>query len=62
MNDNNEATEKKAIEMLRATAVRAAMVEVVGENRAEIVRRARAKLVAMGVPVEQAEAEVRDEP
>lgn len=35
--------------VLKATAVRQAMFEVIGENRDEIVKRARAKLVAMGI-------------
>ena len=35
--------------ILKSTAVRQAMTEIVGEQRAEILRRARAKLTAMGV-------------
>ena len=40
---------------LKAQAVREAMVEVVGEQRAEILKRARAKLVAKGVPMEDSD-------
>lgn len=40
---------------MKAVAVRQATYEVVTENRAEIVRRARAKLVAMGVPLTEGE-------
>ncbi len=41
--------EKLKQQIIMATAVREAMVEVVGENRDEIVKRARAKLVAQGI-------------
>lgn len=41
--------------VLKTQAVRQAMFEVVGEQRAEIVRRARAKLTAMGVQLEESD-------
>lgn len=40
---------------MKAVAVRQAMFEIVSENRAEIVKRARAKLVSMGVPFAETE-------
>lgn len=45
-NSVNEA--KRAIAALRTLAVSGAMYEIMTENRAEIVKRARAKLKAMG--------------
>ncbi len=49
---------KRVVEqnLLKAHAVRAAMFEIVGEQRAEIIRRARAKLVAQGVTLAEDEA------
>lgn len=44
--------EQKKVHVLKATAVRQAMVEVLSEQREEILKRAAAKLVAMGVKVE----------
>lgn len=41
--------ESDKISMLKSQAVRQAMFEVLGEQRAEVVKRARAKLVAMGI-------------
>jgi len=41
--------------LLQATAIRQAMVEVMAEQQPEIIRRAKAKLVAMGVTIEDAE-------
>lgn len=35
--------------VLKSQAVRQAMFEIVGESRDEIIKRARAKLVAMGI-------------
>lgn len=49
-NATNEEQLKKLL-ILKEEAVRQAMFEVVGENRAEIVKRAMAKLAAMGVTV-----------
>lgn len=43
------------IHVLKTTAVRQALFEVVGENRDEIIRRAAAKLQAMGVTVSEDE-------
>lgn len=51
--DDNKAMEP--LTALKAMAVRQATLEVVSENRDEIVKRARAKLVAMGVPFSEAE-------
>lgn len=42
-------TQQQKNEVLKSQAVRQAMYEVVAEQREEIMRRARAKLVAMGV-------------
>lgn len=44
-----EEREQLRVNVLKSQAVRQAMFEVVGEARDEIVRRARAKLVAMGI-------------
>ena len=46
------ATEAQKNAVLKATAVRQAMLEVVGEQRDEIIKRATAKLSAMGITVE----------
>lgn len=61
MTDSNEAPRKKELDILRTTAVRAAASEILSEHRAEVVKRARAKLIAMGVSFAEAEAEVLDE-
>lgn len=53
-----EQDEKFKLMIMKSTAIRQAMTEVVGEQRAEIVRRAKAKLVAMGVEVEDKDFEV----
>jgi hypothetical protein len=47
--------EKIRILVLRANAVRSALNEVVSENRDEIIRRARAKLVAQGISIDEAD-------
>lgn len=41
--------------MMKAQAVSQAVYEIIGESRAEIITRARAKLVAMGVQVSDEE-------
>lgn len=53
-----EPTEKTKLEVLalRAAAVREAMLEVMNEQRAEIIRRAHAALKAKGIPVGDLEA------
>jgi hypothetical protein len=43
------AQDKMRQRVLIAQATRAAIVEVIAENREDIIRRARAKLVALGV-------------
>ena len=49
---SNETVDPKVkIQVLKSQAVRQAMCEVIAEHRVEIVERARAKLVAMGVEV-----------
>lgn len=53
--DNVSSDEKLKLQIMKAQAVRQATVEVLGENRAEILKRARAKLTAMGVAVEESE-------
>lgn len=50
-----EPTNKEKLSMLKKLAVQVATTEIIAENRAEIVKRARAKLVAMGVPFAEAE-------
>ena len=49
--------EQKKLHVLKAQAVRQALIEVLGENRAEIIKRAHAKLTAMGVEVTEGELE-----
>lgn len=55
MDTPQELTEEQKLNALKAKAVKQAMFEVVGEQRKEIVRRAAAKLSAMGIAVEQDE-------
>lgn len=43
------------IQILKSVAIRKAMLEVVAENRAEIVKRAAAKLKADGIDVKEEE-------
>lgn len=45
------------LNVLKGTAVRQAMCEVIAERRDEILTRARAKLTAMGVSVQMDEIE-----
>lgn len=47
--------EQLKLKVLMATAIRQAMNEVIGEQREEIIKRARAKLSAMGIEVANAE-------
>lgn len=42
-------------QVLKSQAVRQATIEVLSENRDEILRRARAKLIAMGVDLKDEE-------
>lgn len=51
----NRESEVLKINMLKATAVKQAMIELIGENREEIIRRAHAKLVAMGIEVKESD-------
>lgn len=44
-----EDREKLRLNVMKSQAVRQAMFEIVGEQRDEIIKRARAKLVAMGI-------------
>lgn len=44
-----QMTPELKLKVLRATAVQQSVSEIMHENRAEIIRRARAKLVAMGI-------------
>lgn len=53
-----QATDPKVqIQVLKSQAVRQAMVEIMGEQRDEILRRARAKLTAMGVELSDSDLE-----
>lgn len=54
--------DKLKVHVMKAQAVRTAMAEVVSENRAEIIRRARAKLTAMGIALSAEELGEYDEP
>lgn len=47
----NEQDEKMRVHVLKSTAVRQALVEVMGEQRPEIIKRAVAKLAALGIVV-----------
>lgn len=48
-------TEKLQRQNIIATAIYEVMLEIMGEQRDQIMTRAKAKLVAQGVPVEQDE-------
>ena len=52
-----EERERLRLHVLKSQAVRQATFEVIGESRDEIVKRARAKLVALGVSLSDEEAE-----
>lgn len=54
-----EDREKLRMNVMKAQAVRQAMFEVVGESRTEIIKRARAKLVSMGIQL--ADSDVADQ-
>lgn len=47
--------EKLRILVMRSNALRAAITEIMSEQRAEIIRRARAKLLAQGLSSEDAD-------
>ena len=47
-----EDREKLRLHVLKAQAVRQATFEIIGESRDQIIKRARAKLVSMGVQLE----------
>ncbi len=55
--ETRQPEHSEKISFLKATAVRQAMFEVVGEHRTEIVKRAVAKLRAQGVSVTEADME-----
>lgn len=57
---SEDQTEEQKLAMLKATAVRQAMHEVVGEQRLEIIKRAAAKLAAMGVDVKPSDLGVTE--
>lgn len=44
-----ELTAEQRIQLFKATAVRAVLSELIAEHRDEIIKRARAKLVALGI-------------
>ena len=50
-----ELTPELKLKVLKATAVQQALTEVVSEHRDEIIKRARAKLSAMGIEVQDDE-------
>jgi hypothetical protein len=52
-----EPTENDKLTILKSTAVRQAMCEVISEQRDEILTRARAKLTAMGVSIQDSDIE-----
>jgi hypothetical protein len=58
MGDQEPNVVNQEVLVKKAQAVREALIEVMGENRAEIVKRARAKLTAMGIDVSDEEVEV----
>ena len=47
--------EKAKLHVLKAQAVRQALIEVMQESRDEIIKRAMAKLTAMGIEVSEAD-------
>lgn len=56
---DNVNEEKLKVQVIRAQAVRQATLEVLNENRTEILKRAKAKLVAMGMAVEEGELDAQ---
>lgn len=56
----NVSPEQAKLAAAKVRAVREAVFEVVGEQREEILKRARAKLVAQGIEV--SEEELRQQP
>ena len=60
MNNTNPPAERisinaEKVRILKSTAVNQAMVEVIQENRAEIIRRASVKLKSLGIEVSEDE-------
>lgn len=55
---NQEQNKPTDIQILKTRAVRQAMIEVIAEQRAEIIKRAAAKLAAMGVTISPDELEM----
>lgn len=48
-----EADEKLRLQVLVNTAVRQAISELIGESREELIKRAKAKLIALGVSFDE---------
>lgn len=53
--DNEKENKSAQINIKKSTAIREATVEFLSENRAEILKRAKAKLVAQGIKIEDSE-------
>lgn len=64
MTDSVDSTDnaKLKLGMAKALAVREAFFEVMKERQAEIVKRARAKLVAQGINVQEEELGTLEDP
>ena len=52
-----ELTEEQKVHIARANAVRESLAEIVEEHRAEILTRAKAKLRAKGIKLDESELE-----
>lgn len=56
---DNMTDEQKKLHLMKAQAVRQALIEVLSENRVEIMKRAAAKLTAMGIEVQASEIDAQ---
>lgn len=58
MSEEQVDPEVTKLAIIKSQAVRQAMVEVLGECRVDIIKRARAKLTALGIDLSNEEAEL----
>ena len=55
MENKSDEAQAPDVQMLKAVAIRIAMTEIIAEQRAEIIRRAQARLEAQGVHITEAD-------
>lgn len=58
----DQIDDKTKVELIRRTAMAQATHEVIHEHKVEIIKRARAKLVAMGIELEPEDQDVATVP